>query len=124
MASNPPKSKMRNRVKARDGRECRYCGKPGLSENRVHEGAHWFLTIDHIIPLCQGGTNGIDNLVVSCRSCNRLKGDRTLEQLGWALLPPRPSSHSEVSLERYGWTPATLRQQRKRINSRIMSTGV
>lgn len=124
MATNPPKTKMRNRVKHRDGRECRYCGKTNLTENRLLEATHRFLTIDHIVPLCQGGTNGIDNLVVSCRSCNRLKGERTLEELGWALLPPRASQIPKVHLERIGWTPDTIKKQRKNINSRIMPTGV
>ena len=33
-------------------------------------------TIDHIIPLCNGGTNELINLVPSCLSCNCRKKDR------------------------------------------------
>lgn len=34
------------------------------------------LTIDHIIPLSQGGTNNLSNLVVRCRACNSRKHNR------------------------------------------------
>lgn len=32
-------------------------------------------TVDHVVPLSKGGGNGRDNLVLSCRHCNSLKGD-------------------------------------------------
>jgi 5-methylcytosine-specific restriction endonuclease McrA len=35
------------------------------------------LTIDHKIPLSQGGTNNIDNLQPLCQPCNSSKGTRT-----------------------------------------------
>ena len=35
-------------------------------------------TRDHIIPLSKGGTNYIDNIVPSCRSCNSSKGAKLL----------------------------------------------
>jgi len=31
-------------------------------------------TVDHVLPLSQGGTNDVRNLVACCRKCNRLKG--------------------------------------------------
>lgn len=34
------------------------------------------LTVDHRIPLAQGGTNAWSNLVVRCRACNSRKGTR------------------------------------------------
>lgn len=34
------------------------------------------LTVDHIKPLAQGGTNHPSNLVVLCRACNSRKGAR------------------------------------------------
>lgn len=46
---------------------CAYCGvKP------VH------LTIDHVIPRSQEGTNDPSNLLPACRSCNESKGSRSL----------------------------------------------
>lgn len=44
------------------------------------------MTIDHVIPLCQGGNNEPRNLVPACVSCNSRKGGRTPEQAGMRLL--------------------------------------
>jgi hypothetical protein len=69
-------------VKARDGDQCRYCGrKVDWSDKRADKGA----TYDHVIP---GLARGVTNLVVSCRGCNRKKAQRTPEQAGMTLLPP------------------------------------
>lgn len=46
---------------------CWYCGVP-LDPFLTY-------TIDHVSPLSLGGTNDLDNLVPSCRSCNSSKGD-------------------------------------------------
>lgn len=115
MASNPPKRRIRERVKARDGAECRYCGRTDLTSNREFEADPRFLTIDHIIPLMEGGTNGVKNLVVCCRTCNRRKGSFSLERLGWAVLPPRISQIPKDALEKLGWSDAALAAQRRRI---------
>lgn len=53
---------------------CRYCG----ADDR--------LTIDHVVPRCQGGRDDESNLVVACRSCNSRKGGRTPKQAGMVLL--------------------------------------
>ncbi len=42
---------------------CVYCGVTGVG------------SIDHKVPLALGGSNDLDNLVISCSPCNRLKGD-------------------------------------------------
>jgi 5-methylcytosine-specific restriction endonuclease McrA len=36
-------------------------------------------TLDHVIPICKGGAHSIDNLVMSCGSCNFKKRDRSVE---------------------------------------------
>lgn len=36
--------------------------------------------IDHMVPLSRGGSNGIDNLCCTCRSCNTSKGAKTVEE--------------------------------------------
>lgn len=52
----------------RDGDICKYCGKQ-LSNDEI--------IIDHILPVRCGGNSEIDNLAVSCRSCNMKKGANT-----------------------------------------------
>lgn len=37
------------------------------------------LTIDHVLPIVQGGTNTIDNLQPLCSTCNSSKGDRHID---------------------------------------------
>lgn len=37
-------------------------------------------TIDHLLPECRGGSHKLDNLVLSCPSCNRRKGSRTRDE--------------------------------------------
>ena len=37
--------------------------------------------VDHVIPQSRGGTDHIDNLQLLCGSCNRIKGNRTMEYL-------------------------------------------
>jgi hypothetical protein len=44
-----------------------YAGLAGYSE----------ATIDHMVPRSRGGSGKIDNLTLSCRSCNSKKGRRT-----------------------------------------------
>jgi 5-methylcytosine-specific restriction endonuclease McrA len=55
----------RKAVLARDKWTCQYCGsrKPGL-------------TVDHVIPRSRGGKSVWNNIVASCASCNRRKGNR------------------------------------------------
>jgi hypothetical protein len=54
--------KLRNEVLTRDCYKCVYCKS---TDN---------LSIDHIIPVSQGGNNHISNLQTLCRSCNSMKG--------------------------------------------------
>lgn len=63
--------RLRYEVFARDRFACKYCGVS--SEEAV-------LHIDHIQPICQGGTNDIENLITSCASCNLGKGGKTPTQ--------------------------------------------
>jgi hypothetical protein len=76
----------RHRLYKRDGHQCTYCGS---KRN---------LTIDHIIPKSKGGGNTWMNLVTSCSSCNRLKGDKTPEEAGMRLniKPYEPTIFSEI----------------------------
>ena len=50
------------------GRNCAYCGKPGLK-----------LQVEHIQPKAKGGSNRISNLTLSCESCNLKKGTQDIK---------------------------------------------
>lgn len=52
----------------RDGLACAYCGEG------VEDGAK--LTLDHLTPHCQGGSNRESNLVTACHRCNSSRGAR------------------------------------------------
>ena len=49
---------MRERVFAARGRSCVYCGEPATD-------------VDHVIPVIDGGSNSLANLVPACAKCNR-----------------------------------------------------
>lgn len=53
----------------RYGNVCYYCGVT-VAKDR--------LQMDHIVPRSRGGTNAIDNLVLSCPSCNKVKDNKFL----------------------------------------------
>lgn len=76
-------------VRERDADLCRYCGrKVDFADRKSPNGG----TYDHVDPR---GDNSPENLVVSCRSDNSKKGDRTPEQAGMRLLPPCTESRSD-----------------------------
>ena len=68
-------------VRARAQARCQYC--------RMHEslqGASFH--IEHIIPLCQGGRSGLENLALACPGCNLHKAAR--------IAAIDPATHEEV----------------------------
>lgn len=76
----PPKRPNRSRrnyraAYERDGFRCRYCG------------ATEPLSIDHVVPVVQGGSDDLANIVVACMPCNLRKSGRTPEQAGMRLSP-------------------------------------
>jgi 5-methylcytosine-specific restriction endonuclease McrA len=94
----------------RDRFECRYCGCRVIPTQVMRLLSHFFpdsfpyhrnwkagqthpavasrsATLDHVRPWTAGGTNETNNLVCACWICNRVKGELTLEQLGWPLRP-------------------------------------
>lgn len=76
----------RRTIFRRDENTCQYCGrKPGTKE----------LSMDHVIPRCQGGKTTWENIVVACTPCNSKKAGRTPKEAGMALLkqPKKPVSN-------------------------------
>lgn len=55
-------------VLARHRFACAYCQGP-------------FEEMDHVVPIARGGGTTADNCLPSCSECNRLKGDKTLQDL-------------------------------------------
>ena len=71
-------SSVRQAVLDRDDYLCRYCGRRSQT-----------MEVDHIIPVSQGGTSTLENLVTACRKCNRKKAGRTPGEAGMKVLPVR-----------------------------------
>ena len=69
----------RRNIFVRDHDTCQYCGR------RFHRKD---LSLDHVIPLSQGGGTTWANIVASCIPCNSKKGGRTPRQAGLSLLRP------------------------------------
>ena len=55
----------------RYGGRCAICGKPVSYDD---------MTVDHIVPLSQGGNNHFANLQLACLPCNRMKADCNSQQ--------------------------------------------
>jgi 5-methylcytosine-specific restriction endonuclease McrA len=93
----------RTNIYARDRHRCQYC------ECRLSRSE---LNLDHVVPRSRGGASTWDNVVCSCRRCNRIKGGRTPEEAGMPLrrrpFRPRwsPLLVEEFSRKRYKeWLP-------------------
>ena len=67
---------IRNYLLEKHGRKCFYCDK----EVSTFE-------VEHMIPKAKGGSNRIDNLTLSCHSCNQKKGTLTAEEFIKKILP-------------------------------------
>lgn len=63
-------SKLREKIKQRDGYTCKKCGISTAQE------PHLLLEIDHIVPIARGGLTTEENLQTLCWKCNRTKGTR------------------------------------------------
>jgi hypothetical protein len=71
--------RLRFQILKRDNFTCRYCGQ--YAPNVI-------LEVDHVIPVCEGGTDDPDNLVTACMACNQGKEG----------LRPRPGRRHPVGL--------------------------
>lgn len=77
-ASGPPVMSV-NEIAERDGNRCHICcRKINMSLSGM---AKWGPTIEHILPVSQGGTNEPGNLALAHRYCNTARGNRGHSQL-------------------------------------------
>ena len=92
-----PSSAEKKSLHDRDGYHCRFCGIPVIrleirnaikmvypealpwgSKNREQHAAFqaMWLQYDHVLPHARGGSNELDNIVITCAPCNYGRGDR------------------------------------------------
>jgi 5-methylcytosine-specific restriction endonuclease McrA len=94
---------VKRQVQARDGVHCRYCGYD-TSKTPPPYGKRFFCNhphFDHVIPVCQGGSNTAENVVIACSDCNLRKNGRTPEEVGLSLLPvPNVTQSSDQKVTR------------------------
>jgi 5-methylcytosine-specific restriction endonuclease McrA len=76
----------------RDNHVCQYCGETFAKQQ---------LTLDHVIPIVQGGPKSWDNIVTACKPCNQRKGGRTPAQANMKLTrrPRQPHWLPTASLQ-------------------------
>jgi hypothetical protein len=72
---------LRERIFARDGYRCVYCGETFPGER---------LSLDHVQPRMRGGDNSPGNLVTACQPCNTRKGSLP----AWAFLADLPGERA------------------------------
>ncbi len=82
----------RRNIFARDEGRCQYCGQ---------RFSHSELSLDHVVPLSQGGQNSWRNVVCACTECNKRKGGRTPAQAGMHLTrrPVEPRFNPQIRLK-------------------------
>lgn len=84
------KAKIRKQLADKHGWNCHYCGAmltPDGKENDFsycEANGYFYPQLDHKLPKTRGGDNSVDNLVLSCRICNREKSNMTAEEyIAW-----------------------------------------
>ncbi len=74
----------RHRIASKTDGRCFYCGDIGAD-------------IDHVIPKSKGGTNDISNLVIACKSCNRSKKDKSLDDFRYSEALKKTKYHGIIN---------------------------
>jgi HNH endonuclease len=98
-----PSTAQKRQLHLRDGFHCRFCGLPVIRKEvriflhkyypselpwgRTNASQHAAFQVlwaqyDHILPHARGGTNGMDNMIITCAACNFGRMNYTLEEVG------------------------------------------
>lgn len=98
-----PTALEKRQLHQRDGYHCRFCGIPVIrsetrarimraypgdlgwgKRNRERHAAFFAMWVqyDHLVPHAKGGTNSLENIVVTCAACNYGRGGYTLAEVG------------------------------------------
>ena len=82
----------KSKLYRRDQGVCAYCSSI-IAESEAEA--------EHIIPASRGGDYSWMNLVISCRQCNQIKGNRSPEKAGMSLIyaPYVPSLYEDMILK-------------------------
>lgn len=64
---------LKNRVFEKSNGICAYCGTDLVKNGNWH--------VDHVVPICRGGKDEIENLVAACHRCNTKKGDKPANEI-------------------------------------------
>jgi len=99
-------------VFSRDNFICQYYHYDDTGRKIRHRCVPEELTIDHVVPLSQGGKNDFLNCVTSCRYCNEvLKKNKTPREAGMELIRipvvPRRDKNSFV-IAKFNYNPKKL----------------
>lgn len=79
----------RRALNARDGGVCQIIGCDRRGS-----------TVDHLLAKSRGGEHTWENVVLMCAEHNNKKGDRTMDEMGWALKKePGPPHHESLVLD-------------------------
>lgn len=75
-------------LRKRDGDKCYYCSRAMDFERAIGRKFHGrHASLEHLIPLCSGGSHTFDNCVLACRDCNLSKNAKSIEMFtGFRLL--------------------------------------
>lgn len=100
--------KYRFEVFKRDDFSCQYCGRMPPTVT---------LEVDHILPVCEKGSDDKYNLITACFDCNRGKGGSLLEKV-----PQTLAKQAEIQREREAQVKAyerMLKASQRRLNKSV-----
>ena len=80
----------RENIFIRDEGKCQYCSKQLTKQN---------FTLDHVVPVSQGGKKVWQNIVTCCNKCNQKKGSKSLSKSGMSL-KTKPTIPKKLVVER------------------------